>query len=336
MTTTDVTAVTSIKLTQALRRAAVRATLAPSVHNTQPWRFRLLPDALEVYLDEPRRLRVLDPYGRQQMISCGCAVFNARVSLASSGLDVLVERFPDPARPDLLARLRILGHADGPQLIADLDRSIEKRRTNRRRFDDEQVPAGVVQALAAAAAAEQTRLMPVVRPEHRRSVARLSQLADRVEYADPAYRAELRAWTTSDPVRTDGVPAAAVPHVTGQSGDEVPLRDFDTHGAGWLPADTHSTAAQCLLLLGTDADNAVAWLQAGEGLERVLLEITRRGYAVSPFTQLIEVARTHELLRQELELSMQPHVLLRVGRAAETPAVRRRRLVDMLTEDGGA
>ena len=107
------TTVTTTRLTQALRRAAVRATLAPSVHNTQPWRFRLAPDALEIYLDGSRRLQVLDPFGRQQMISCGCALFNARVSLAASGVDVEVERFPDPLRPDLLARVRIVGGAGG-------------------------------------------------------------------------------------------------------------------------------------------------------------------------------------------------------------------------------
>jgi hypothetical protein len=325
---------TSTKLTQALRRAAVRATLAPSVHNTQPWRLRLTRDSMELLLDEPRRLRVLDPYGRQQMLSCGCALFNARVSLAASGYEVEVERFPDPTDPDLLARLRIVGATDGPPLIADLDAAIERRRTNRRRFEDEPVPATVVQALVAAAAAESAQLVPVQAEEHRQAVARLSQLADRIENADPAYRAELRAWTTADPVRSDGVPAAAVPHVTGYSGDEVPIRDFDTHGAGWLPTETRSSAAQCLVLLGTQSDNAAAWLHAGEALERVLLEITRRGYVASPFTQVIEVARTHEMLRLELRLDVHPHVLLRIGRAPETPAVRRRRLVDVLSDGG--
>ena len=66
--------------------------------------------------------------------------------------------------------------------------------------------------------------------DHRVALARLSQRADALQYADPAYRAELRAWTTDDPKRTDGVPAIAVPHVDAGSGDEVPIRDFDTLG----------------------------------------------------------------------------------------------------------
>lgn len=87
---------------------------------------------------------------------------------------------------------------------------------------------------------------------------------------------------------------------------------------------------ECLLLLGTRQDTPAAWLRAGEALERVLLEITKRGYVASPITQLIEVATTNAQLRAELELTMHPHVLLRVGRAPPTPASRRRQFVDML------
>jgi nitroreductase len=328
------TTVLNSKATQLLRRAAVRAAMAPSLHNAQPWRFVLRGDAMEIHADRSRQLRVLDPLGRQLMLGCGCALFNARVSLAASGYEAEVQRFPDPADRDLVARLTPApGIAADVRALAALDPVIELRQTNRRAFDDESVPAEVVDTLVVAAAAEGAQLYPIVRPEDRLATAMLSQQADQLENADPAYRAELRAWTTDDPRRSDGVPAMAVPHVDAGSGDEVPIRDFDTRGTGWLPTRTHSTMDQCLLLLGADADDPVAWLRAGEALERVLLEITRHDYAVSPLTQVIEVARTNERLRQELGLTMHPHVLLRVGRAPSTPKVRRRRLVDMLVEE---
>ncbi len=330
-------------LSQALRRAAVRATLAPSVHNTQPWRFVLGPDWVEVHADFDRRLAVLDPTGRQLTISCGCALFNARVSLAASGYQPHVERFPDPARPSLLARVSATpvgdgAAGDGPSgdavdaELASLDAVIELRRTNRRQFADDPVPEDLVETLVAAAAAEDARLDPIVRPDDRLATAVLSQRADRQQNADPAYRAELRAWTSDDASRDDGVPALAVPRGVAGGHDEVPIRDFDTQGAGGLPTETHSSMNQCLLLLGTAADSAPSWLRAGEGLERVLLEITRHGFVAGPLTQVIEVPATRAALRNELRLAMAPHVLLRVGRAAPTPAPRRRRLVDTLTE----
>jgi hypothetical protein len=320
--------------TAALRRAAVRATLAPSVHNTQPWRMELKANELNVFADRTRQLRVLDPTQRQLIISCGCAVMNARVSLASSGLGVEVERFPDPTRPDLLARITTTDETV-PALdpLRGLDSVIELRQTNRRRFSDDPVPAEVIETLELAARTEDTMIFVVRSEDDRLNLALLSQKADDMQNLNPAYRAELRAWTSDDPKRRDGVPAMAVPHVDGDAQDEIPIRDFDTRGMGWLPTGTHSSRNQCLLLLGTPGDNPESWLRAGEALERVLLEITRHGFAASPLTQVIEIPSARAALRHELRLTMNPHLLIRVGRAPLTPASRRRRLVDVLVEN---
>jgi hypothetical protein len=327
------TSLTVEKRTSALRRAAVRATLAPSIHNTQPWRLVLGHDFLEIHADWDRQLQVLDPRGRQLMISCGCAVFNARVALAAAGYEVRVDRFPN-SRLDLIARLTLTGETEEWPPLSAFDPAIETRRTNRRRFLDESVPPEIVYALIHAANAEGAELIAITRPDHRLAVARLSQQANRVEVDDPAYRAELQAWTSDDPRRLDGVPASAAPYAgPGASNtDAVPIRAFDTHGMGWLPSSSNSSADQCLLLLGSTGDGPEAWLAAGEALEHVLLEVASRDYAASPLTQVIEVAQTHQALRAELNLTMHPNVLLRVGRAPETVRTRRRRLVDVLSE----
>jgi hypothetical protein len=328
------TPVTGDGTRRVLRRAAIRAILAPSIHNTQPWRFVLAPDHLDIYADWSRQLKVLDPRGRQLLISCGCALFNARTAVEAAGHRARVERFPDAGQPDLLARLSITEAGPVWSPLSALDPAIDIRRTNRRGFADEPVPMEVVEELIAAARAEGVQLLSVTDPEQLQVISELSQQADRIEIEDPAYRAELRAWTTDDPRRVDGVPAAAVPYagVGARSANAIPIRVFDTAGMGWLPSDSHSGQDQTLLLLGTTGDSPDAWLSAGEGLERVLLEITRRAYAASPLTQIVEVAQTNQRLGGELNLTMHPHVLLRVGRAPETVPTRRRRLVDVLTE----
>ena len=318
--------------TEVLRRAAVRATLAPSVHNTQPWKFVLGGDGLEIHADWSRQLRALDPTGRQLLISCGCALFNARVTLAAAGYEPLVERFPDPARSALVARVSVRDTQTVWPSIGALDAVIELRQTNRRRYSEDDVPPEVVHNLIDAANSEHAQLFHVTEMADRLITASLSQQADRAQNSDPAYRAELRAWTSDDPRRRDGVPAMAVPHVDGGSEDDIPIRDFDTRGMGWLPTATRSSMRQCLLLLGTREDREMDWLRAGEALERLWLEATRLGYVASPLTQVIEVVRTREILRMELNLPMRPHMLLRIGRAPVTPASRRRRLVDVLSE----
>lgn len=317
-----------------LRRAAVRATSAPSVHNTQPWRLHLTGDELRLYADRSRQLHVLDPTSRQLVISCGCALFNARVALAASGVGAELQRFPDAQDADLLATMRV---GDGASLeppeIARLDAVLELRQTNRRQFSEEYVPDDLLETLEEASRLEEAQLVVIRDEDQRLAIARLSQQADAIENLNPAYRAELRAWTTDDPTRLDGVPELAVPHVDTGSGDEVPIRDFDTRGTGGLPVQTRSSRRQCLLLICTQGDSAANWLRAGEALERVLLEITRYGFAASPLTQVTELPSSRTQLRHELGLGGYPHVLLRVGKAPATPASRRRRLVDVLVEE---
>lgn len=331
------TSVSSANRTMALRRAAVRATFAPSVHNTQPWRFQVSGDELRIHVDRTRRLTVLDTTGRQMLISVGCALMNARVALAGQGYVVEVNRFPKRSDPDLVATLRVVGETtDAGQTdptLGGLDHVLEIRQTNRRRFADDPVPDVVLDDLELAAAKEDSHLVIVRDPDKRQAVAALSQRADAIENLNPAYRAELRAWTSDDPARRDGVPAMAIPHVTGAAQDEVPIRDFDTRGAGYLPPETHSSRNQCLLLLCTEGDGEHDWLRAGEALERVLLEVTRHGYAASPLTQVTEVPSARAELRRDLQLVPYPHVLLRVGRAPVTPRSRRRRLVEVLAEE---
>jgi hypothetical protein len=297
---------------------------------------------LRIFADQSRQLMVLDPHGRQLLLSCGCALMNARASLAHDGLNVHVSRLPDASQPDLLAVLTPVD-PDGDQTdlaevanrsaLAGLDAVVELRQTNRRRFSDDEVPAAVLDDLEAAALAEGASLFVVRDLGDRVAVAALSQRADAIEQLNPSYRAELRAWTSDSPGRPDGVPHLAIPRVDGTSEDDVPIRDFDTHGDGWLPAATHSSMDQALVLVCTDGDRPADWLRAGEALERVLLEITRHGFTASPLTQVTEVPATRAQLRRELRMVTYPHVLLRIGRAAMTPASNRRRLVDVLVED---
>jgi hypothetical protein len=306
-----------------LSRAATRAALAPSVHNTQPWHFVVRHNYIEIWSDTSRQLRVLDPRARQLMISCGCAVFNACVAIAAAGFEPMVARFPDPLIPELLARIS-LGDARDWVPIGALDPAIDDRRTNRRAFADEPVPASVIYDLVEAARSEFAQLIPITAPQLRTAVAQLSRHADQVQAADPAYLAELLDWTTDDPRRNDGVQAASVPYAGPMSvaHDGIPIRAFDVRGMGWLPSSSHSDADQCLLLLAAADDGPESWLRTGEALEHVWLELTRRGYAASPLNQLIEVPHTHEQLRATLQLDLHPQILLRVGlapNAARTP-----------------
>jgi nitroreductase len=316
---------------EALEDAADRARLAPSVHNTQPWIIALRGDRLTLRADHGRQLTSLDPTGRALVLSVGAALFNVRAALARQGWAVEVARLSQPDDPNLLAEVfAVPGRPDSE--LALLDDVIARRRTNRRSFDADPVPDDVLDRLRERAEREDTDLVVVRTEEDRGLAARMTQEADRLQNSDPAYRAELRRWTTRPPSARDGVPARAVPHSGGTEPDELPLRNFDTTGAGELPAETQSDSRQTLVLLATRDDTPLAWLRAGEAFERLLLELTWLGWAASPVTQALEVPRTREQLRSELAGDAYPQMMLRIGRAAPTPAAPRRRRDDVVRD----
>jgi hypothetical protein len=305
------------------------------VHNTQPWRIELHPDKLVLRADRSRQLTAMDPLGRELVQSVGAALFNARVALAAYGWAVQVDRLPDPDDPDLLAVIRpVLGTPD--EALARLAPAVAVRRTNRRAFTGETVPDEVLRRLSACADDEGAVLVPVLTEQHRLLIARLTQVADRVQNADPAYRAELRLWTNRSAEQRDGVPAAAVPHGEGAKHEDVPVRDFDTSGAGELPADTRSSVRQTMVLLASPTDDARAWLAAGEALQHVLLELTREDWVASPLTQAIEVPLTRTQLRSALTWDAHPQMLLRIGHAGPTARTPRRRRGEVVSDDDSA
>jgi hypothetical protein len=313
------------------KRAVERASLAPSVHNTQPWHFVVRPDVLELHDESDRQLRALDPTGRQLVISCGCALLNARVALAAERV-VQVDRLPDRTRPDLLARLTVRDEPARWTPLVRLDPMIDKRHTNRRDFLDEEVPPDVIYELTTAAEQEDTALLEIVKPEHKIVAAELSRRAEAIQNDDARYRAELQEWTTTDLNRTDGVPVYAIPRTDTGSKSDALMRNFDVSGRGWLPKLKQSSINHCLMVLGTAESTRLAWLRAGEALQRILLEATRLSFVVSLASQVAEVPSTRAHLRTELGLDFHPLLLMRIGRAAPTPASKRRDVSMIVSE----
>lgn len=332
---------------QLLYRAAARATLAPSIHNTQPWRFVVGAGRLDLYADPGRGLAVVDPSGRQLTISCGAALAGVRLALAAAGLATEVVLLPDVSQPDLLASTTALAEPLRPVGQARrLDAAAGSRHSNRRGFGSEPVSDQVIETLQRAIVGDGAWLRPLTEEADRAIVAVLTRRADGLQDANAAYRSELRAWTTGDPRRTDGVPSTGVPRTTGvpsvtvprttgQARDDVPLRDFDPDGVGELPPETRSSSGQTLLVIGTAGDTIEDWLIAGQALYRVLLALTSTGYAASVLSQVFEVPATRRRMRDGLRLAGEPHILIRAGAAAPTAPTPRRPLAEVIVHRPG-
>jgi nitroreductase len=305
------------------------ATRAPSIHNTQPWRFTASQDRLEVFLDRARALPVLDPTGRQQAISCGSAIEFAVVALAAAGSLTDVELLPDADDADHLASIRLAGPGGGTADDRALAGAIERRHTVRAPFQPRAVPVELVDRLQAEARAFGTWVKPITRSEEEMATVFLISRAEEIEQGDPAYLEELRRWLRTDPDADDGVPLDAVP-----SGDPHArpsnwlIRDFvvgDREQHAFLEAadpdaPPPDVERPTVVVMGTEDDDRRAWLQAGRALGRLLLHATAQGLAASPLTQALDWPATRTRMRARLSLVGHPQMILRLGYPPEVPA----------------
>jgi nitroreductase len=327
-------------------RVVTAATRAPSIHNTQPWRFVARPDRLDLFYDRARALPVLDPTGRQQVISCGIAAAFAVVALRAEGAAATAELLPDPADQDHLAALTVTGGQEATDADRALAAAIEQRHTVRAAFEPRAVPAELLDRLQREAGGFGLWMKVVDREEEETATVFLLSQAEEMEQADPEYLKELESWMRTDPGAVDGVPVEAVPE--GDPRDRPSnwlVRDFvvgtrESHGpfrAGGDPdAPPPEVERPTVVLLGTESDDRSAWLRAGQALGQVLLVATAEGLVASPLTQALDWPAARTRLRQRLSLVGYPQMMLRMGYppAGLTPSTTGRRPVaDVLTTE---
>jgi nitroreductase len=311
-----------------LRRAAAAAVRAPSLHNSQPWRFRLRDGAIEVLADPDRQLAVADSTGWAVRIAGGAATYNARLALAAAGTPAEVVLRPDPTRPELLARLTPGRPRPATYTEADLAAAIPRRHSNRRPFWPDPVPPEVRQRLVEAARAEAGWLDLLVGMTALSGFAEIARSADRVLRRDASYQAEMSTWTHADDA-PDGVAVLAGAPVA-EPQDLLPQRAFtDRRRAPGRDFEPEPLVA----ILGTAGDRPQDQLIAGQALQRVLLTVTDAGLACSMISQPIEVPAARDQLRRSLGRSGMPQMALRIGYGQPGGPTRRRAVEDVLTDD---
>jgi nitroreductase len=299
------------------------AARAPSVHNTQPWRFGVGEFAIELYADPRRKLRT-DPLGREMLISCGAALFGLRLAVQSLGYLPVVDLLPDPAKLQLLARVRLGARRPATARERQMLEALPHRHTHRGPFDPGPLPAGLVAGLQHDALAEGATLAPVNPGIAYQQLADIVGAAGRRQALDPVARADARRWSrgAADPAR-DGVPAHAFPASTGHQPGRLPQRDFDLgRGLGLLPAGGPPPAVTAVLL--TPGDGRADWLRAGRALHRLLAHAASRWVFASLYTQPLEAAAIRALIQDRLALPGAPQMLLQLGLARTTRSTARR------------
>jgi nitroreductase len=304
---------------QELVAAAIQA---PSMHNTQPWRFRFTGDRVEVHRDPRRELPVEDPQRRNSLISAGAAVFNLRVAAEHAGYQVAATLHNQTDRT-LVAEIRLVARTpDGEKgPLDELYRYLAVRRSNRNPYAESVIPAAVRAALVTAAADEGAMLDWVQDQARRDWLLSLSADANLFDNTDLARRAERGRWVGGDRDR-EGVPSSALgPRPKRRS---APVRDLAANRSDRVRPTAEFEVEPSLAVITTRYDMPKSWLVAGQALEHVWLEATRHGLAVSLLTQAVEHAELRWLVRDPRAGWSEPQVVIRFGYGPEVPATPRR------------
>ncbi len=310
----------------ALQAAATAALHAPSVFNTQPWRWQITDETLELHADHDRGLQATDPDGRLVVLSCGTALHHARVTLEADRWTVGVERLPDDGDTDLLARITAAGIGPADQQAERMAEAITSRRTDRRAFDGRAVPENLLVQLRRVVEAEGASLHVVRRDQMPMLATSTSRAAD-AENKDPAYQAELTRWTnrpTGGGGGDDGVPATTAVQ---QAPRRVPVRNYAPGGAAGLAAGEGFDLGAAYVVLFGRTDRPAELLRGGEALSALLLTAAAEGLATAPMSDTIEVEWPRHLLRGLLTEVGEPYLIVRLGyhdAAAPLPEAPRR------------
>ena len=325
------------------------AVLAPSVHNTQPWRFRVRDSAagaaeeplttIDLLADLGRDLPVLDDDHRQLVISCGAALAALRCGLASLGLAATVTVLPDPAQPRWLATVQVRDGGDGG--LGDLAAGLRQRRSYRGGMTGQEPTAAQQVDLDAEAAGE--GCPPGLGP----------RAAGPPDPRAPGRARRARRGGTPD--GRGGAAAVVEPRPTRPR--RRPTRQLAAHqrrvgdggcGAARLRArpraartgaesdDPPQDAPPALAVLRTAADATADWLAAGQALMRVLLRAEACGLQVGYVNQPTEVPAIRRQLAErsasDRHGTQAPQLVLRIGHAAQPlpPATPRRTVAEVL------
>jgi hypothetical protein len=312
------------------------AILAPSSHNTQPWRFALRDSRVELYADRARRLPIVDPDDRALIISCGAALANLCIAIRHFGYEGDVSLHPQPNDADLVATIG-LGREHKPTCHEEnLFKAITTRRTNRSAYEDTPISLSLRCELHTACKSQGVWLTETSEAEEKRAITELVAEGDRRQMASAEFRAELADWIRPAKAEShDGIPCYAqnIPKVLDFAAPIVArvIRTFDMGDFTAARDADLANASAVLAVLSTETDSPADWLATGIALEDALLNARAAGVWASFLNQPIEIPELRLALAELTGCRGTPQILLRMGYGRECEPTPRRDLDEVLS-----
>lgn len=294
---------------QVITKAVELACRAPSIHNSQPWRWVASSTVVDLFADPNRIVRSHDSSGREAIISCGAALDHFRVAMAAAGWTINIDQFPNPNKLDHLASIDFTPLDYVTDAWREGADAISHRRTDRLPFRAPRSWDSFEPVLRSSCHGDEVTL-DVLADDVHPQLAEASRLTDTLRRYDDYYHHELQWWTT--PFRqSEGVPQSAL--ISRSEHQRVDLgRSFPVRGYGDRRSATPQDEAK-ILALSTPEDSRPSALNCGQVLSTVLLDCTMAGLATCTLTHITELEASRDIIRELTGRAAFPQALIRVG-----------------------
>jgi nitroreductase len=297
------------------------AVLAPSSHNSQPWKFVVEDEAVTVAPDMARALPQSDANHRQLYLSIGCATENLCAAADYYGYQTEVARSETGGA--IACRVRVIGTPSSANVRAadHVALAIPRRRTNRNAYDARPPEAAFLDMVRGLATPE-LRVDVLLDEEARaRSAAIVSDAL--IEAMDSTgFRHELSHYVRNNvtAART-GMPMYGFGMPTPPSFLAPALvRRFNVNRMSRKQDEELIRRTPAHVILSTREDGPDAWIHAGRTFERVAIEAERRGISTGPLAAAIQIGDHFKNLQSLLATDFRPQVFFRAGYATKAPA----------------
>lgn len=305
------------------------ATLAANGHNTQPWKFKVLENAIEIHPDTSRRLAVVDPQDREQWISLGCALENLVIAAEAAGYANEID-YPVDAQGFIKVNL----HSKMPKTSA-LFEAIPVRQSTRSEYRVEKVSADILAQVHAVATEPGVALQFIEGKDEIEHVLDYVNQGNLQQYADKAFVDELIHWLRFNKKEAMSSMDGLYTKCTGNP--TVPRWLGEMFVSGTKPQSQADADAKKLrssagaVLVSSESDTPESWVRSGRVFERLSLQLTSLDLKSALLNQPIELPELRGQFQTAMGLGKnQPQLLLRYGVADAMPYSLRRPVEDIL------
>jgi hypothetical protein len=308
----------------ALGRELVRyATLAPSSHNTQCWKFAVTDNVIAILPDLSRRCPAVDPDDHHLFVSLGCAAENLVQGALAHGLN-------GDARFDSARDLISVTLEQTPAQPSPLFKAIPERQCTRGDYDAKPLSNEELNLLQRAGTADGVQLLLLTERSAMDHVLDQVVQANTAQMADASFVKELKAWirfNDGDAVHTrDGLYSGCTgnPTVPTWIGELAFGLFYKTKSENDKLVSQIRSSSGIAVFVGATADKA-HWVNVGRCYQRFALQATALGIRNSFLNQPVEVVSHRQNFAAAIGLPGQrPDLLVRFGRGPAMPRSLRR------------